>query len=90
MIIIAQDVTDPHVAPFVTIKAFQTNPDGSTALLMPDGTFAYQEPMQYGVFNFTTNPIGPYQNAKVSGQLVSFWTRPQDPPYVYTWIELPN
>lgn len=92
MIIIARDVTDPtqSAKPLLVAKAFQTNADGSTSILMPDGTFAYQEPMLYGTFHFSPNPIGAYQACKVSGQLVSFWTRPQDPAYVYTWMELPN
>ncbi len=90
MIILKRDVTDPHEVPLLTFKAWQPNPDGSVALLMPDGTFAYQLPMQYGAFEFAKTPDGVYQKARINGQLVSFWTRPQDPPYVYTWVELPN
>lgn len=90
MICIKHDVTDPAAAPLLMAKAFITNADGTTAIQMPDGTFAYQEPMQYGVFGFSPDPNGAYQHCKVSGQLVSFWTRPQDPPYTYTFAELPN
>lgn len=94
MIIVARDVTVPPA--LLMAKGFVTNPDGSTAIQMPDGTdgktpcYVYQEPMNYGLFKFTTDPNGAYQHCKVSGQLVSFWTRPQDPPYVYSWMELPN
>lgn len=90
MICIKRDVTDPAAAPLLMAKAFQTNPDGSTSILMPDGTFAYQEPNQYGLFRFSPDPIGAYQRCRVNGQLVAFWTRPDDPPYAYSWVELPN
>jgi len=90
MICIKRDVTDPAAKPLLLAKAFQTNADGSTSILMPDGTFAYQEPMVYGLFHFSQEPMGAYQHCKVQGQLVAFWTRPQDPPYVYSWVELPN
>lgn len=92
MIILARDVTDPaqSAKPLLTAKAFQTNPDGSTSVLLADGTFAFQNPGQYGVFGTSPTAIGAYQACKVSGQLVAFWTRPQDPAYVYTWVELPN
>ena len=90
MILIKKDVTDGSAPALLMAKAFQTNTDGSTSILMPDGTYAYQEPMQYGVFGFSPNPIGAYQACKVSGQLVAFWTRPQDPAYAYSWVELPN
>lgn len=89
MICIKRDVTDPAAAPLLLAQGFQTNPDGSTSILMPDGTFAYQEPMQYGVFKFTPDPMGAYQRCVVNGQLVAFWTRPQDPPFSYSWVELP-
>ena len=92
MFILAKDVTDPtqSAKPLLTFKSFQSNPDGSTSLLMAGGTFAYQQPGQYGVFGFSPTAIGAYQACKVSGQLVAFWTRPQDPAYVYTFAELPN
>lgn len=90
MIAIKRDVTDPAAAPLLMAKAFQTNHDGSTSILMPDGTFAYQEPNQYGVFGFSPDPIGAYQRCVVQGQLVAFWTRPQDKPFAYSWVELPN
>lgn len=88
MICIKRDVTDPAAAPLLMAKGFQSNPDGSTSILMPDGTYASQEPMQYGVFSFQTH-IGPYERCVLNGQLVSFWTRPQDPPYAYSWVDLP-
>lgn len=92
MIILARDVTDPAqaAAPLLKFKAFVTNPDGSTAVQMEDGSFAFQEPMQYGKFGTDPSPIGAYQECKVNGQLVSFWTREQDPPFVYSWAELPR
>ena len=90
MILVKRDVTDPTGAVLLMAKAFVQNADGSTALQMPDGTYAYQEPDQPGVFGFSPTAIGAYQACKVSGQLVAFWTRPQDPAYVYTFAELPN
>lgn len=90
MILVKRDVTDPSSAPLLKAKAFVTNSDGTTVLQMPDGTYAYQEPNQYGIFGFSTTPTGAYQSCKVSGQLVSYWTRPQDPAYAYSWVELPN
>ena len=90
MILVKRDVTDPTEKPLLMAQAFVSNPDGSTALQMPDGTYAYQEPMQPGVFGFSPTPIGAYQACKVNGQLVAYWTRPQDPAYAYSWVELPN
>lgn len=90
MILVKKDVTDPAEKPLLMAKAFVSNSDGSTSLQMPDGTYAYQEPNQPGVFGFSANPIGAYQACKVNGQLVAYWTRPQDPAYVYSWVDLPN
>ena len=98
MICIKRDVTDPAAAPLLLATGFETTADGNTSIRMPDGTdgktpcYAYQEAglNQYGVFKFTTAPMGAYQRCKVNGQLVSWWTRPEDPPYVYSWVELPN
>ena len=96
MILVKRDVTDSSVSPLLMAKAFVTNPDGTTVLQMPDGTggltpcYAYQEPNQAGVFGFSSTPTGAYQSCKVNGQLVSWWTRPQDSAYVYSWVELPN
>ena len=96
MICIKRDVTDPVAAPLLMAKGFQTNADGSTSILMPDGTTAYQEPFQPGVFGFSPDPIGAYQACKVDGQLVTFNTTyktPEgkvDPPYTYSWVTVPN
>ena len=96
MILVKRDVTDPAGAVLLLAKAFVQNPDGTVALQMPDGTggfspsYAYQEPNQPGVFGFSAKPVGAYQACKVSGQLVSYFTRPQDVPYSYSWVELPN
>ena len=90
MILVKRDVTDPTGAVLLMAKAFVQNADGSTSLQMPDGTYAYQEPNQPGVFGFSPTPIGAYQACKVNGQLVAWWTRPQDAAYVYSWVELPN
>lgn len=90
MILVKRDVTDPAEKTLLMAKAFVSNPDGSTALQMPDGTYAYQQPNQPGVFGFSATPVGAYQSCKVSGQLVAWWTRPQDPAYAYSWVELPN
>lgn len=90
MILVKKDVTDPSEKPLLMAKAFVSNSDGSTSLQMPDGTYAYQEPNQPGVFGFSSTAIGAYQACKVNGQLVAYWTRPQDPAYAYSWVELPN
>lgn len=90
MILVKRDVTDPAGAVLLMAKGFVSNPDGSTVLQMPDGTYAFQEPNRPGVFGFSNVPTGAYQSCKVSGQLVSYWTRPQDPAYVYSFAELPN
>lgn len=94
MICIKRDVTDPAAAPLLMAQGFQTNPDGSTSIRMPDGTFAYQIPSDggdtYGKFAFSHEPLGAYQECKVEGQLVSFWTRAQDVPYVYSWMTVPD
>lgn len=90
VILLKRDVTDPHEAPILLFQSWHTNPNGTTSLLMPDGTYAYQEPDQWGVFHFTPNAEGAYQSVKINGQLVAFWTRPQDKPFVYSWAELPN
>lgn len=98
MICIKHDVTDPAAAPLLLAVGFETTADGNTSVRMPDGhagltpCYAYQEagPNQYGVFKFTSDPMGAYQRCKVQGQLVAWWTRPQDAPYAYSWVELPN
>ncbi len=90
MILIKKDVTDAVETPKLKIKSFQDNGDGTVSLLMPDGTFAYQQPNLYGQFGFDASPSGAYQRAKLNGQLVTFWTRPQDQTFTYTWVDLPN
>jgi hypothetical protein len=90
MILLKRDVTDPKETWVLLFKAWHPNANGTVSLEMPDGTFAYQTPNQYGVFGFAATPDGAYQYAKVNGQLVAFWTRPQDQPMVYSWVELPN
>lgn len=94
MIIIARDVTDPTTPPFLTADIFVTNPDGTQALKLLTGSYAYQMPPEgndpYGKFGSSPNPDGAYQECKVEGQLVSWWTRAQDKPYVYTWMTVPT
>jgi hypothetical protein len=91
MIILKHDVTDPKETPTLTFASFSPNEDGTVCLVMPDGSFATQEPGGYGVFRPGGADVrGAYQRARVNGQLVTFWTRPQDQPYTYTWVELPN
>lgn len=94
MICLKRDVTNPAEKPLLIAQGFQSNPDGSTAIRMANGSYAYQIPSDggetYGQFGFDPSPTGAYQRCVVLGQLVSFWTRPQDAPYVYSWMELPN
>ncbi len=96
MICVKRDVTDPAAAPLLMAQGFVTNADGSTAIQMPNGTYAYQEPFQPGVFGFSPDPIGAYQACNVDGPLVTFnttYVNPQgktDPPYSYSWVTVPN
>lgn len=90
MIILKHDVTDPKEGVLLRCSSFHSNADGTVSLQMPDGLFAFQLPNQYGIFQFDPSPDGAYQHATVNGQLVSFWTRPQDTPFTYTWVQLPN
>ena len=87
MILIKKDISINSSIELLRCKSFHDNGDGSVSLLMPDGTFAYQEPTLEGIFGFSPTPLGAYQQAKINGQLITFWTRAQDPPYVYTWAE---
>ncbi len=99
MILLARDVTATFAPPAFTppllvADKFVTNPDGTMALELTTGSYAFQQPSDggdtYGKFGSSPSPTGAYQECKVSGQLVSFWTRGQDHPYVYTWVEVPN
>jgi len=91
MIILKKDVTEPLGKVFLVFDHWQKNSDGSHSPIMPDGQYAGQEPNIYGQFKFDTlDDPGAYQKAKLNGQLATFWTRPQDPPYTYSWVELPN
>ena len=69
-------------APFVADAMLVTNDDSSVSFLLPDGTYAGQEPNVYG-----QRHDGPatqaYQRATLNGTLVTFVTRPQDAPFVY-------
>lgn len=89
MIHISRDVTDPTVKPFIVAERMITNANGSVSFILPDGSVAGQEPMQYGVRHDAPNvaDIGVYQMARVQGALVTFQTRPQDPMYTYTMAE---
>ncbi len=94
MILLKRDVTDPNEKPLLLAQRFVTNADGTTSIQMPDGSYAYQSPNEYGVFHMTNDPNGAYQHCEINGQLVSFWTRPTFVPpdaiYVYSWVKLPN
>lgn len=103
MIIIARDVTDPAQAakPFLIALGIVATPGGQKAIQMPDGTggftpcYAYQipsdgGPSKYGAFGFTNLPDGAYQECKVEGQLLAYWTRKQDEICVYTWMTVPT
>lgn len=84
MFILKRDVADPKEDPILTFKSFSNG-----GLLIRDGVYASQEPNVYGKFNERAS-VGAYETYKLNGQLVTFWTRPQDKPFTYTWVELPN
>lgn len=86
MFMLKRDVTDPFETPIVKFSKFGPNMESLIGL---DGQNVSQEPNVYGKFNSSPND-GPYEKCKVNGQLVTFWTRPQDIPYTYVWVELPN
>lgn len=90
MIILKRDVTDPQGGILLRFAAWHPNADGTVSLQMPDGLFAFQLPNQFGIFQFDPSPDGAYQKAKINGQCVTFATRPQDTPFTYTWVDLPN
>lgn len=77
--------------PFVLRAMLINNPDGSVSFenLDNDNLFIGQEPNQvgqpstYGVRYRDTTDCGSYQRATLSGNLVTFLTRPQDIPCVY-------
>lgn len=70
--------------PFIEDAELVTNPDGSVSFKTRDGQFAGQEPNAYGTRN-NNGGIGAYQKATVSGNVVTFLTRDQDKPMVYTF-----
>jgi len=84
-----KDVTDESGTIIIRASKMLNNPDGTVSLVMDDGQYASQEPNVYGKFN-SISAIGPYERAKVNGQLITFWTRPQDKVFTYTWVETPN
>lgn len=67
--------------PFIDKAELVTNPDSSVSFQLSDDTFAGQEPMQYGVRH--DGPNAQYQRARMTGNVVTFQTRPEDPPMAY-------
>ena len=71
--------------PFIASAQLVKNSDGSVSFAVGNGSYAGQEPNQYGVRHDQTDgePPKSYQRATVSGNVVTFLTRPQDQPMVY-------
>jgi hypothetical protein len=90
MYVLSQDVTDP-TKPSVVFDHIQKNEDGSSSLIMPDGSSVEQEPNQHGVFGFRPKKdgIAAYGRVDVEGPLVAWQTRPGDKAFVYTIKRLP-
>ena len=80
MIVIKKDVTDDS-PPLLQAEKFD-----SGGLLISDGVFASQVPDHYGKFE-TRNTVGPWEQVKVNGQLITF--KVVDKAYTYSWTETP-
>lgn len=71
---------------FVANATVVTNSDGSVSFELTDGSFAGQEPDQYGVRHDQAPNTGApqaYQRATLSGAVATFVTRPGDLPCGY-------
>lgn len=77
--------------PFIADATLQNNDDGSVSFSLPNNEgWAGQEPNVYGLRhpNQPSNEApGAYQRATVSGQTVTFVTRPQDAPMGYLLVQ---
>jgi len=76
-------------APFVEEAVLVHNQDGSVSFQLPAGGFAGQEPRQYGVRHdqHDADPPKQYQRATLTGNIVVFLTRPEDPPMAYLYAQ---
>lgn len=77
------------VAIFIAQQAERVPDTQMYRFKMSDGTYAEQQPNQYGVFGFVASP-GAYANCRLEGTTVAFHTRPQDQAYAYVAVELPH
>lgn len=68
--------------PFIIEATLQANADGSFSFKLPNGQYAGQDPMSYGGRS-DSDEAKQYQRASLSGNVVTFLTRPEDPPYAY-------
>lgn len=70
--------------PFVKDATLFTNADGSVSFHIPGG-WAGQEPNVYGLRHDQVggDSAQSYQRATLSGNVVTFVTRPQDAPMIY-------
>lgn len=75
--------------PFVQRATMVQNADGSTSFQLDGGLFVGQtpwlvgQPSTYGVRYPDSDQQGAYQRGLVSGNTVTFLTRPEDIPCVY-------
>jgi hypothetical protein len=67
--------------PFIEDAQPITNADGSVSFQLPDGSFAGQDPAEYGARADGENKQ--YQRATVTGSTVTFLPHPDYPAYVY-------
>lgn len=73
-------------APFVARATLETNDDGSVSFALPEGGYAGQYPLQYGVRNDGPNKQ-PYQRATLKDGRATFVCREGDMPWVYLYSE---
>jgi hypothetical protein len=67
--------------PFIESAQLVENADGSVSFQLPDGTFAGQDPQEYG--GRVDGENKQYQRATVTGSTVTFLPHPDYPAYVY-------
>jgi hypothetical protein len=67
--------------PFIRDAQLVTNADGSVSFLLDDGTYAGQDPQEYGERADGENKQ--YQRATLNGSTVTFLPHPDYPAYVY-------
>lgn len=83
MILIAKDIVKDE--PLIVAAQWRENADGTVSAQMPDGRFASQQ--EDGTFHFDATVVGPWERAKLSGQ-IAVWSN-KGRYFVYSWAETP-